>query len=60
MDRQDESTAARPKLVVYIVHGKDEYGIGRFEDQLVALMGDPGLAELNITRLMAAATRKKS
>ncbi len=33
------------------MHGNDEYGIGRFEDQLVALMGDPGLAELNITRL---------
>lgn len=51
MDRQGESTAARPKLVVYIVHGNDEHGIGRFEDQLVALMGDTSLAELNITRL---------
>lgn len=45
------SPAAKSRPVVYILHGDDEHGMGRFVDQLTALMGDPGLAELNITRL---------
>lgn len=39
------------KPVVFILHGDDSYGMEQFVQSVVSRMGDPGLAELNTTRL---------
>jgi len=39
------------KPTVYILHGDDLFGIQRHLDSMLAKMGDPGMAELNLTRL---------
>ncbi len=39
------------KPVVYIVHGDDKMAMEHFVANLVARLGDPGIAELNTTRL---------
>lgn len=41
--------AAKP--VVYIVHGDDSLAIKRFITSMIEKMGDPSIAEMNITRL---------
>jgi DNA polymerase III subunit delta len=37
--------------VVTILHGDDDHAIGQALTSLIGLMGDPGLAEMNISRL---------
>lgn len=37
--------------VVYLLHGEDEFAISRFIGDLVARLGDPAMAQLNVTRL---------
>lgn len=44
-----DSQAIKP--TVYIVHGDDPLSIKRFIDSMVEKMGDPSIADLNITRL---------
>ncbi len=39
------------KPVVYIFHGNDEYEIAKAVEKMYERMGDPGMAELNTTRL---------
>ncbi len=39
------------KPIVYIFHGSDEFEIKKAVETMYARMGDPGLAELNTTRL---------
>lgn len=39
------------KPVVYILHGDDGFAMEQFAAAMLARMGDPGLADLNITRL---------
>lgn len=43
--------ADTPAPCVYLVYGDDRLVLQAFEAELVKKMGDPGLAELNITRL---------
>jgi DNA polymerase III subunit delta len=45
----DQTTTTRP--VVYIFHGDDEFALAHAVNELYAQMGDPGLADLNTTRL---------
>ncbi len=44
-------TAQVEKPVVYVLHGDDPLSIRRFLDLMVERMGEPTIAELNITRL---------
>ncbi len=39
------------KPVVYILHGDDPFAIRRVLESMLAKMGDPGMAELNFSRL---------
>jgi DNA polymerase-3 subunit delta len=39
------------KPTVYILHGDDTFAIQRHLDAMLAKMGDPGIAELNLTQL---------
>ncbi len=39
------------KPVVYVLHGDDPFAIRRVLDTMLAKMGDPGMAELNFSRL---------
>lgn len=39
------------KPVVYLLHGDDPFGIERALDTMLSKMGDPGMAELNCSRL---------
>jgi len=41
------------KPVVYLLHGDDHYGIMSFIDGLIAKMGNPDYAQMNISRLQA-------
>ena len=43
------SSEAKP--VVYILHGDDRFSIQKVLQEMIARLGDPGMAELNITRL---------
>ncbi|MEA4906194.1 MAG: DNA polymerase III subunit delta [Chloroflexi bacterium] len=43
--------SSESKPVAILLHGEDEFAMGRFVDGLVEKMGDPGTAELNTTRL---------
>ncbi len=40
-----------PKPIVYIFHGNDEFEIRKAIETMYAHMGDPGMAELNTSRL---------
>lgn len=42
---------AEEKPVVYILHGDDSFGLAKFVSGMVLKLGDPSLADLNITRL---------
>jgi len=42
---------AEEKPVVYILHGDDDFGLNKFITGMIAKLGDPSLADLNITRL---------
>jgi DNA polymerase III subunit delta len=46
-----EASQSSEKPVVYIFHGDDTYGIRRHVDAMIHQMGDPSIADLNITRL---------
>jgi DNA polymerase-3 subunit delta len=37
--------------VVYVLHGDDEFAIAQFISEMEAKLGDPSLADLNVTRL---------
>ena len=39
------------KPLVFLLHGDDNYGMEQYLQALLARMGDPGMAELNTTRL---------
>ena len=42
---------SQPPPIVYLLHGDDEFAIGKFVDELEAKLGDPSLAAMNVTRL---------
>lgn len=42
---------ADEKPVVYILHGDDSFGLSKFIGGMIQKLGDPSLADLNITRL---------
>jgi DNA polymerase-3 subunit delta len=44
---------SEPKPTVYILHGDDHFGIMNFIDGLIGKMGDPTMAQMNISRLQA-------
>jgi len=47
------------KPVVYIFHGNDEFEIAKAVEKLYARMGDPGMADLNTTRLDGRASSEE-
>lgn len=44
-------SAASAKPVVYLLYGDDSHAMEAFVREMIARMGDPGMAELNTTRL---------
>ena len=39
------------KPIIYILHGDDSFAINQFLTVMIGKMGDPAMAELNITHL---------
>ena len=48
---------AKIKPTVYIFHGEDDFALNQFVNKLIAKLGDPGKAMMNVTRLDGSAIR---